>query len=585
MTPKLASLLGEFEGEKKLSLAVAEKQLSNSILKLPNLNIKTISDSSTNDLFRALRQELTSLIPGMVPENFKEMSLGLSHSLSRHRLKFSPDKVDVMIVHAIALLDDLDKELNTYAMRVREWYGWHFPELAKILTGNLLYAKVILTLGMRSNATDADLSFLEEPVEAAVKAAADISMGTEITEEDLENIKLLAEQVVRYAEYRDDLARYLESRMKAIAPNMTELVGHLVGARLIAHAGSLMNLAKNPGSTIQILGAEKALFRALKTKHATPKYGLLYHASLVGQASGKNKGKIARQLASKVALGVRTDALHEPAEDDDEQPGALGAIAFAKIQRNLAHLEGKPIKANITIAPPQAAQFDLKEVRKYNIDADGQMIGEPVSSDQEEQPKEKKDKKDKKKKALIEEVPDVEMANGDDEEHSDEDMEDEPARNGTSARRSPSIASVSSDTDDETVRKTKKAAKKRGEAAEDKEERRARRAEREERRVAKAEQEKRRSEAASKPAAPAELTEADMERLAKIAGMSTSKFTRRYERGQIKVNADGTLDVKSKKEAGSKSSKRKLESDDEGEGARAKEEKPKKKKKKHQQEA
>lgn len=574
VTPKLASLLGEFKDDKKISLAVAEKQLGNSILKLPDLNIKTISDSSTNDLFRAVRQQITSLIPGMLPENFKEMSLGLSHSLSRHKLKFSPDKVDVMIVHAIALLDDLDKELNTYAMRVREWYGWHFPELAKILTGNLLYAKVILTLGMRANASTADLSFLEEPVEAAVKAAADISMGTEITEEDLENIKLLAEQVVRYGEYRDDLARYLESRMKAIAPNMTELVGHLVGARLIAHAGSLMSLAKNPGSTIQILGAEKALFRALKTKHATPKYGLLYHASLVGQASGKNKGKIARQLASKVALGVRTDALHEPEEGDDEQPGALGAIAFAKIQRNLAHLEGKPIKANITIAPPQASQFDLKEVRKYNIDADGQMIGQPVISEEEEEPQPKKEKKDKKKKALIEEVPDVEMADGDDED-------EKPARNGTSARRSPSIASVSDDTDEETARKARKAAKKRGEGAQDKEDRRARRADREERRAAKKEQEKRRSEQASKPAASTELTDADMERLAKMAGLSISKFTRRYERGQIKVNADGTLDVKSKKEG---SSKRKLESDDEGEDAPVKEEKPKKKKKKHHKE-
>lgn len=600
VTPKLASLLNEFKDEKKISLAVAEKQLGNAIVKLPDLNIKTISDSSTNDLFRAIRENLTNLIPGMLPANFKEMSLGLSHSLSRHKLKFSPDKVDVMIVHAIALLDDLDKELNTYAMRVREWYGWHFPELAKILTGNLVYAKVILAMGMRSNAVKADLTFLEEPVEAAVKAAADISMGTEITEEDLENIKLLAEQVVRYGDYRDDLARYLESRMKAIAPNMTELVGHLVGARLIAHAGSLMNLAKNPGSTIQILGAEKALFRALKTKHATPKYGLLYHASLVGQASGKNKGKIARQLASKVALGVRTDALHEPEDDEDYQPGALGALAFAKIQRNLAHLEGKPIKSGISIAPPQASQFDLKEVRKYNIDADGQVVGEPMSTDQEERPsKEKKDKKDKKKKALVEEVSDVEMASSDEEEEDDEDMEETPAQNGTSAPRSPSLASVSEDSDEEAAAEKAKKAKKRGEATPDKAARRAerkaqekRQAEREERRHAKKDQEKRRSDKSAKAstATPGKLTDADMERLAKVAGMSTSKFTRKYERGQIKVNSDGTLDVKSKKElkadeAGSKSSKRKLESEDEGEDVRAKEEKPKKKKKKHQQEA
>ena len=79
--------------------------------------------------------------------------------------------------------------------------------------------------------------------------------------------------------------------MAAIAPNLTVLVGELVGARLIAHAGSLLNLAKHPASTVQILGAEKELFRALKTRQDTPKYGLIYHASMVGQAAPKHKGK------------------------------------------------------------------------------------------------------------------------------------------------------------------------------------------------------------------------------------------------------------------------------------------------------
>merc|ERR1712227_825854 len=122
-------------------------------------------------------------------------------------------------------------------------------------------------------------------------------MGTEISDEDILNIKHLCQQVVEIQEYRGQLYEYLKNRMNAIAPNLTILVGELVGARLIAHAGSLINLAKYPSSTVQILGAEKALFRALKTKHATPKYGLIYHASLIGQASQKNKGKMSRVLA------------------------------------------------------------------------------------------------------------------------------------------------------------------------------------------------------------------------------------------------------------------------------------------------
>lgn len=136
-------------------------------------------------------------------------------------------------------------------------------------------------------------------------------MGTEINDLDLENIKDLCNQVLSLSEYRAQLYDYLKSRMNTIAPNLTALVGELVGARLIAHGGSLLNLAKQPGSTVQILGAEKALFRALKTKHATPKYGLIYHASLVGQAAPKHKGKISRSLAAKSALAIRCDALGE----------------------------------------------------------------------------------------------------------------------------------------------------------------------------------------------------------------------------------------------------------------------------------
>lgn len=279
VTPMLSSMLSSLKDEKKVSLAVADPKLGNAITKLPQLQISPVSDSSTADVFRAVREHLPSLIPDVMPSDFNTMSLGLSHSLSRHKLKFSPDKVDTMIIQAIALLDDLDKELNTYAMRVKEWYGWHFPEMARIINDNVAYARVVLTMGMRSNSASSDLSaVLPEEIEGAVKAAAEVSMGTEITEEDLDNISALAEQVVGFTEYRATLSSYLSARMQAIAPNLTALVGDLVGARLIAHAGSLMNLAKSPASTIQILGAEKALFRALKTKHDTPKYGLIYHA-------------------------------------------------------------------------------------------------------------------------------------------------------------------------------------------------------------------------------------------------------------------------------------------------------------------
>merc|ERR1712127_235164 len=151
---------------------------------------------------------------------------------------------------------------------------------------------------------------------------------------DVINIQSLAEQVLSLAEYRVQLFDYLKNRMNAIAPNLTILLGELVGARLISHSGSLMNLAKQPASTVQILGAEKALFRALKTKHDTPKYGLIYHASLVGQAAPKNKGKISRVLAAKASLSVRQDAL------GDGDGVTIALEHKLKVENRLRVLEG-----------------------------------------------------------------------------------------------------------------------------------------------------------------------------------------------------------------------------------------------------
>merc|ERR1712168_414373 len=288
-------------------LAVADAKLGSVIKK--KFELDCVYDSNVQELMRCIRSQLGDLIQD---KEMTAMSLGLAHSLSRYKLKFSPDKIDTMIVQAVSLLDDLDKELNNYIMRCREWYGWHFPEIGKIITDNLAYVRTVEKMGTRDNAEHVDLSdILPEDVEERVKEAAEISMGTEISEQDITNINHLCEQIVEIQDYRHQLWEYLQNRMVAVAPNLTILVGELVGARLISHAGSLMNLAKHPASTVQILGAEKALFKALKTKHDTPKYGLIYHASLIGQTGAKNKGKMSRMLAAKSSLATRVDALGE----------------------------------------------------------------------------------------------------------------------------------------------------------------------------------------------------------------------------------------------------------------------------------
>ncbi|KAL6896564.1 hypothetical protein ACP4OV_007136 [Aristida adscensionis] len=335
------------------TLAVADSKLGNAIKE--KLKIDCLHNSAVMELMRGLRNQLTELMSGLAAQDLGPMSLGLSHSLSRYKLKFIPEKVDTMIIQAIGLLDDLDMELNTYAMRVHEWYGWHFPELTKIVTDNIQYAKAVKLMGNRANAANLDFSeILPEDVEAELKEAAVISMGTEVSDIDLLNIRELCDQVLALSEYKGQLYDYLKSRMNALAPNLTALVGELVGARLIAHSGSLLNLAKQPGSTIQTLGAEKALFGALKTEHSTPKYGLIYHAPLIGQASPKNKGKISRALAAKTALAIRYDAL------GDSEDNSIGLESRIKLETWLQILEGKELgrSAGSTKGKPKIETYE-----------------------------------------------------------------------------------------------------------------------------------------------------------------------------------------------------------------------------------
>ncbi|CAJ2511391.1 Uu.00g070160.m01.CDS01 [Anthostomella pinea] len=613
VTPMLQSLLDDIKEERKASLAVADPKLGAAINILPELQISPVSDSSTNELFRAVKTYLPELFPELEKDFLGNMALALSHSISRHKLKFSPDKVDVMIVQAIKLLDDLDKELNNYAMRVKEWYGWHFPEMDRIVNDNLAYARIIMTMGMRENAANTDLSeILPEDIETRLKAGAEVSMGTEIGEFDLDNIKMLAEQVISFTEYRQQLSQYLSSRMKAIAPNLTEVIGELVGARLIAHSGSLMKLAKSPGSTIQILGAEKALFRALKTKHDTPKYGLIYHSSLVGQATGKNKGKIARMLSAKAALCIRVDALSELSTEgidgvdinmDDDERAEMGIRYRANLEDKLRKLEGRPMLSKGTKIGPNGAtpaKFEIKPSRNYNADADAPATATETPS-----------------KPLIQEVEDTPMGDDDSEDYGSEEEGSDAEMNGTEngkvssfPPRSPTISTASDDTEsvpsppreqwqssiEGATREAKKARKKerhqrnlaladeRAAKRKGKKEKEARRTAREEKRWAKKEQEKRRAsagEAASAPITPvtpgSKLSEADYARLADEAGISVKKFMRKFERGDVKLNTDGTPQVISKKdkkkaakeeakaaagEDASSSKKRKLADDD-----------------------
>lgn len=303
----------------KVTLGVSDKILAGSIkTHFPKIECETgDTNEVTADMLRGIRLHSEKMIKKLREGDTGTAQLGLGHAYSRAKVKFSVQKNDNHIIQAIAILDQLDKAINTFSMRVREWYGWHYPELVKIVSDNHQYAKVALFVQDKKSLNEDSLHDLaavvddDEDVAKSIIHTAKISMGQDISPTDMENVMMFAQRVVSLANYRKTLYSYLVSKMGVVAPNLAALIGEVVGARLISHAGSLTNLSKYPASTVQILGAEKALFRALKTKGNTPKYGLLYHSSFIGRAGQKNKGRISRFLANKCSIASRIDNFSE----------------------------------------------------------------------------------------------------------------------------------------------------------------------------------------------------------------------------------------------------------------------------------
>ena len=215
---------------------------------------------------------------------------------------------DLHVIQSINTLDDTDKIINGISSRLREWYGLHFPELDNIIDSVNGYAQIVLA-GKRENMSDdvfVNAGFPDSKIQmlSVVKGK---SRGGDITDENLLMVQALAKNILELFDMRKNLETQIDTQMEEIAPNITAVLGTTVGARILAKAGSLVKLSKMPASTIQVLGAEKALFRALKTGSNPPKHGLLFQHAVVHAAPRWQRGKIARAIAAKAAIAARVD--------------------------------------------------------------------------------------------------------------------------------------------------------------------------------------------------------------------------------------------------------------------------------------
>lgn len=194
------------------------------------MGVQCDTGERTLELLRGIRLHASSLLKGMSEGDLSKAQLGLGHSYSRSKVKFNVNRSDNMIIQAIALLDVLDKDVNTFSMRVREWYGWHFPELVKLINDNLTYAKLVVFIRNKERLEEEHLDGLAEILDGDETNARNVldasraSMGTEIGEQDMLNIGHFAERVVQLAEYRKSMSKYLQEKMHLVAPNVSSFV-------------------------------------------------------------------------------------------------------------------------------------------------------------------------------------------------------------------------------------------------------------------------------------------------------------------------------------------------------------------------
>jgi nucleolar protein 56 len=284
--------------------------LAEEIQRKTNVNVEVLKPSES-EVLRARMSEV-GLASGFAKDE-QDLSVwnrNVSFDLAKLRIKGASEKRDLIVAQAIQTLDDLDRTVNLFMGRLREWYGVYFPEMDRLIEKHETYSRLVMKLGYRENYTFEAVQAEGIPNERSELLAktAQSSMGADISERDLEQIQVLSRDVLALYELRKNMENYLDRTMEELAPNIRTVAGALLGARLIAIAGSLQNLAMRPASTIQVLGAEKALFRSLKTGARPPKHGLIFQHTLLHDAKRWQRGKIARVIAGKLSIAARADA-------------------------------------------------------------------------------------------------------------------------------------------------------------------------------------------------------------------------------------------------------------------------------------
>ncbi len=342
------SELGKFLSNVEKGIEVNDHSLLE-ILKKKSINVQIMSEEDAGKI-QSSKPKILAAAGFATDENdamskLREFAIDLSSS----KVSEVSESPDLHIIQAINTLDDTDKIINGISSRLREWYGLHFPELDNIIDSINGYAQIV-TKGKRgqlSKKVFEDARFPESKVEM-LELVREKSRGGDISDVNLEIVQTLAKQILDLFELRKKLEEHIEDEMQNIAPNLSAVLGTAVGARILGRAGSIKKLATMPASTIQVLGAEKALFRSLKTGSAPPKHGLLFQHALVHAAPRWQRGKIARAIAGKAAIASRVDF----------HGGGLNQVLLDKLNVRVVEIgkkyEDPPVRKEVKYEPDRS---------------------------------------------------------------------------------------------------------------------------------------------------------------------------------------------------------------------------------------
>jgi nucleolar protein 56 len=310
--PTGSATFGERLSQLELELVTVDSEplarLARSIVK------SEVVQDETDSTISKLRNRLPSILVRLriieSKDEYEQFVRDVSLALAKTAITEATTKRDLYAIQTVRSIEDLDKILNLLAGRVREWYGLHFPELDRLVEKHDSYIRLVHSLGARESFSYDALTRSGIPQEKAtqISASAEKSSGAEMSGADLEWLREVCGTVLELYSLREAAEKYTDKIMGEVAPNMTSVLGAVLSAKLISMAGGLENIAKMPSSTLQVLGAEKALFRTLKTGARPPKHGIIFQYAPIHQSPKWLRGKIARAVAGKLAIAARMDA-------------------------------------------------------------------------------------------------------------------------------------------------------------------------------------------------------------------------------------------------------------------------------------